>query len=65
MAPSDDAATRLLSVWKLSSQPVRFVKEDPYPDYFFHTAVGFSRSTLLEAKEKTHKLISLIEKMTR
>lgn len=34
---------------------VKFVKEYPYPDYFFHTAIGFSRSTLLKAKEKQIK----------
>jgi hypothetical protein len=30
----------------------RFLKEYPYPNYFFNTAVTFSRSTLLKAKEK-------------
>lgn len=35
-----------------SDQVVKCVKEYPYPDDLFHTAVGFSRSTLLKAKEK-------------
>lgn len=37
------------------NQLVRFVKEYPYPNYFFNTAVGFSRSTLLQAKGKNIK----------
>lgn len=36
----------------LSSQLIRLIKDYPYPDYFLHTAVGFSSSILLKAKEK-------------
>lgn len=36
------------------NQLVKFSKEYPYPNDFFNTAVGFSRSTLLQAKGKKH-----------
>lgn len=39
----------------MSHRLVRLFKELSYPDYFFNTAVGFSRSTLLKAKKKKIK----------
>lgn len=39
----------------MSNQSIIFVNKYSYPNYFFNTAVGFSRSTLLKAKGKNIK----------
>ena len=36
------------------NQLVKILKEYPYPNDFFNTAVGFSSSALLQAKGKKH-----------